>query len=213
VSFGLPEEVVLLGLDDATGKCVSSYPGLTWNAAVLRELALQNLLDLTGGTVRVRESAYDTGDAILDEAVTSLRQRRRTLSSAIRCHLVERGRDRTLKDLVDHGILEETDNTVLGIFHFRRYPAHDGKVEAAIRARLYELVSGARSPDERSVCLLSLVEGSGLLKSFLTREERRAYQNRIAALTGDEIAGRTLRRVIEEDEAAVTTAVVIAATT
>ncbi|MDZ4800704.1 MAG: GPP34 family phosphoprotein [Bryobacteraceae bacterium] len=211
MSFGLPEEVVLLGLDDATGKCLSSYTHYSWNAGVLAELAALRKIDLSHSHVLVIDG-MSTGDDILDEALTSLRSANRKLAGALRANLVSHGRDRTLQRLVDAGILEYHDNRVLGIFHFRRYPAHDGKVEVAIRDRLRAVVLTPMEPDARSLSLLAIAANSNLLHAFMTREERRSAHARIADLTQNEPIGRELRRIIDEDESAATTATIIAAT-
>lgn len=211
MSFGLPEEVVLLGLDDATGKCVSSYTHYSWNAGVLAELSLRQKVDLDASHVLVVDS-ISTGDDILDEAATSLRSANRKLGSALRANLVSHGRDRTLRRLVEAGILEYHDNRVLGIFHFRRYPAHDGKVEQTIRERLRAASLSGVDPDSRTRCLLAIAANSNLLRAFLNQEERKAARLRIDELTAGEPIGRELRRVIEEDESAATTATIIAAT-
>ncbi len=212
MSFGLPEEIVLLGLDDSTGKCISSYAQYSWNAAAIAELALRGRLDLSGATVQVRDSS-PVGDEVLDAVLRSLRERPRKLASAIRASLIPHGRDLTLQRLVQAGILEYHDNRVLGLFHFRRYPAHDGLAEGEIRGRLRAAALEQTEPDVRTRTLLSLAAGVGLLRSFLSREEREAARGRIDQLTSGEIVGETLRRVIEEDEAAATTATIIAATT
>lgn len=211
MSFGLPEEVVLLGLDDATGKCVSSYTHYSWNAGVLAELSAMQRLDLGAAHVLVVDGS-STGDDILDEALTSLRSSNRKLGPALRTNLVPHGRDRTLRRLVEAGILEFHDNRVLGIFHFRRYPAHDGKVEAAIRDRLRAATLSGVVPDARTRLLLSISAAANLLSSFLSRDERNASRARIAQLTEGEPVGQELRRIIEEDESAATTATIIAAT-
>ncbi len=62
MSFGLPEEVVLLGLDDATGKCVSSYTHYSWNAGVLAELSAMQRLDL--GAARQADRRADDGNIL-----------------------------------------------------------------------------------------------------------------------------------------------------
>jgi hypothetical protein len=211
VKFGLPEEVVLLGLDDETGRCISSYSGFSWTAAVLAELRLLGCIDVSGPRiVVVNDSLSD--DEILDEALATLQDRNLRLASAVRAHLVNRGRERTLARLVEAGILEYHDNRVLGIFHVRRYPAHDGKVEAEIRQRLRDCILEAVEPDARTQALIGIAAGSGLLRAFLSRDERHAARNRINSLTTADPICQAVRKIIQEEEAAVTTAAIIAAT-
>ena len=211
--FGLPEEIVLLGLDDTTGKCISSYTQYSWTAGVLAELAVQRRIAFTNGAPVEVLDASPTGDDLLDEVLRSLQAHPRRLASALRANLAAHGRDRTLARLVESGILEYHDNRILGLFHVRRYPAHGGAAESQIRERLRASVVDGVEPDERTRALLGIAAGAGLTRAFLTRDERTATKPRLTEILQDEAVGRTLRRVIEEDEAAATTATIIAATT
>lgn len=210
--FGLPEEVVLLGLDDSTGKCISSYANYSWSAAVLAELVGLGCIDVTGPRVVVLNDSLTT-DPILKEALATLQDRNLRLVNAVRAHLVAHGREMTLARLVEAGILENHDNRVLGIFHVRRYPAHDGKIEEEIRQRLRACILAEAETDERTRALVDIAAGSGLLRAFLTREERQAAKGRIDALTAGHPICQALRKVIEEDEAAMTAVAIMTATT
>jgi len=210
VALSLYEEIVLLGLDDATGKCISSYAQYSWKAGVLAELLLGGCVAIRDRDIDVR--CTDTGsDEILAESLACLRARQCSIKKALRLSLAPHGRDRILQRLVAAGVLEEIENTVLGLFHFRRYPAHGGRAEAEIRGRLREVVDGSVT-DPRSLLLLSIVRGARLEGTFLSKEQRKLFKDRIEELVGGEPIGRALRHVIEEEEAAATTAAIIAAT-
>jgi len=60
--------------------------------------------------------------------------------------------------------------------------------------------------------LLIIVRGARLEGTFLSKEQRKLFKDRIEELVGGEPIGRALRHVIEEEEAAATTAAIIAAT-
>ena len=212
--LNIAEEVVLLGLDDATGRCVSNYASFAWGAGVLAELVALGRLDASQSPPALRDSST-AGNPVLDDAirVIGLSRVARSLTHWIRSGPVEHGRDATLSRLVEAGILERVENRVLGLFTFRRYPAHDSAVENAIRQRLRSVLLEGQEPDARTRLLLSIVWRGGLLKTFVTNEERKAVSVRLQLLVGDEPVGAALGRVIDEDEAAVSATAIIAATT
>lgn len=90
---------------------------------------------------------------------------------------------------------------MFGLFTFRRYPAHDGRVEAEIRDRLHSAVAGRAEPEERTRLLLGIASAAGLLKTFLSGDERRQYRDRIRLLTDGDPVTAELRRVVERAEA------------
>src|SRR6476646_9293749 len=66
VALSMFEEIVLLGLDDATGKCISSYAQYSWKAGVLAELLLSECIAIGDRDIQVR--CTETGsDDILEE--------------------------------------------------------------------------------------------------------------------------------------------------
>jgi len=210
VTLSVFEEIVLLGLDDATGKCISSYAQYSWKAGVLAELLLSECIAIRDRDIEVR--CTETGsDDILEESLACLRARQCSVKKALRLSLAPHGRDRILHRLVGAGVLEEVENTVLGLFHFRRYPAHGGEAEGEIRGRLRKVVDGAVT-DQRSLLLLSIVRGARLESTFLSKADKKLFKDRIDQLVAGEPIGRALRQVIEEEEAAATTAAIIAAT-
>jgi len=208
----LAGEIVLLCLDDHTGKCVSPYADYAFNGAVISDLMLPGRLSYDQGFLRLDDSS-PVGNPILDEALSALGKRKRRLCEWIRTCLVDHGRERLLEQMVTLRILERVEHKTLGLFMHRRYPACGGAVENEIRSRLRSIVSGNDHPARRDLVLLSLLHGGGLLKTFLSREECRRWQSRITELVNDEPVGAALAKVIRADEDTAAAAVMAAAIT
>jgi len=212
MSLALAGEIVLLCLDDHTGKCVSPYANYAFNSAVIADLMLRDRVAIDGHVLKVVDASA-TGNQILDEAVKTIDTRNRRLCEWISTCLVSHGRDRLVDQMVELQILERVEHKTLGLFTHRRYPARGGQAEAEIRNRLRAIVPGDVAATRRDRVLLSLLCGGGLLKTFLTTEECRTWKPHIVRLVEDEPVGTALAHVIRADEDTAAAAVMAAAIT
>jgi hypothetical protein len=103
---------------------------------------------------------------------------------------------------VSAGILDRVEKHALGLFRFRRYPAHDRTTEDEIRNRLRTAALGG-AVDERTRLLLSVADACGLVTYLLTRPEQKTARPVIDELTANEPVGAAVREAIREDEAAI----------
>jgi len=211
--LSLCEEIVLLGLDDETGKSVCYHMAYALSGAILADLILRGRLAVDGGHVRIVNGG-STGDDVLDEALVALEGSRKTkLSYWVRKIMADHQRDRIVQRLVNLQILDSVERVVLGLFTYRRYPAHDCAPENEIRSRLRALLAGSGQADRHTLALLSLADASGLTKTFLDKQERQAWKSRIEELVGEEPVGTAVRSAIRDDDAAATAVVLGAAST
>src|ERR1044071_6271665 len=63
--------------------------------------------------------------------------------------LRHRLRTRVLEDLVARGVVQDVDETQMGVIHVHRYPTTDPAYETAIRRRLAEALTSEGLCDER----------------------------------------------------------------
>ena len=211
--LGLCEEIVLLGLDDDTGKSVCYHMSYALSGAILADLILRGRLKVEDGHVRI-VNAEATGDDVLDEALVALAGSNKTrLNHWVRTIMADHQRDRIVQRLVNLQILDKVEKVVLGLFSYRRYPAHDCGPENEIRARLRAALAGSTPPDARTRALLSLADACGLTKSFLDKNERQAWKERLEALVGSEPVGEAVRSAIRDDDAAAAAVVIGASAT
>src|SRR5690349_4957352 len=157
-SIPLAEELLLLAYDDQTGKATGSRIGLDLGmaAAVLVDLALAGRVAYADGFLKVID-ATPTGDPIADAVLAKAADDEPHTPAQWVQRLRHRLRTRVLEDLVSRGVVQDVDETQLGVIHVHRYPTTDPAYEAEIRKRLADaLISGAIC-DERTAALATLL--------------------------------------------------------
>ena len=165
----VPEELLLLGLDDEKGGIISSASmsilhGLA--GALIFELHLAEKIALRGKDVTVVDNE-PVDDDILDLGLRHMRdsQKDRSIDYWINkftsksVNLLQRILDR----LIDKGILKQEEHRVLWVFPVQRYPTDDPRSELDVRKRIRSVVLHGKRPDLRTVLLLSLVKACNLI--------------------------------------------------
>ena len=157
-SVELAEELLLLAYDDESGRATGSQIGLDLGmaAAVLVELALAGRIAYVDGTIAVRD-ATPTGKPIIDEVLARVAADTPHTPASWVQRLRHGLRDRVLADLCARGVICDVDETTMGFIHLHRYPTVDATVEAEVRARLSQALTGDDVPDERTAALATLV--------------------------------------------------------
>lgn len=202
MKLGLAEEIVLLALDEETGKPVTYNVSYALSAAILADLAQRGRLRVEEEHVRVTDESA-TGDDVLDEALHHICQSAHSsLSHWIRKGAADHQRDRILERLVRGGVLDKVEKHALGLFPYHRYPAHDRSVEAEIRDRVRTAAMGGAAT-ERTRLLLSIADACGLLHHLLTRQEQKAAAPIVEEATGADPIGAAVRQALREDQAAI----------
>lgn len=212
VRLALPDELLLLALDDERGTrahATELEPGLA--GAVLLDLALRGRLDVDGKTLRVVDPA-PTGDAVLDAALEAIARETRPRSAKHWVSKLQKGVRQQVSDrLVAAGTLRRDEHKVLWVFPVTRLPAENPAPEAAVRARLDDAVLRGITPDERTAALAALVHATGLGRTVFPDADRRALKARLTELSEGQWAAEAVRRVVQEAAAAMT-AVITAST-
>ncbi|ASW57988.1 GPP34 family phosphoprotein [Plantactinospora sp. KBS50] len=155
----LAEELLLLAYDDKSGKALGSRIGLDLGmaAAVLVDLALANRIAFDDGSIVVTDPT-PTGEPIADQVLARVAADTPHTPASWVQRLRHGLRDRALADLCGRGVMRDVDETAMGGFvHVHRYPAVDPSVEAGIRGRLADALTGSATPDERTAALATLV--------------------------------------------------------
>jgi hypothetical protein len=200
----LPEEIVLLTLDDVTGEVVGRQgmaAGTALAGAVLMELSLLGRVD-TDGEKLLLPSDAPTGHAVLDDALQLLTKQGPADSRAA-LMLLARDSDAMraglLAGLVSQGLLRQERGGFLRLFG-TRYPKAAGREDttAEVRSRLRDLVLGQDLPEPRDALLLCLVRSSGLLRLLFSTEELEAVQDRLNLLVKLEALNRSLGGLIAD---------------
>lgn len=201
----LAEEIVLLSLDDTTGRPVGRAgmaPDLALAGALLMDLALAGRID-TDRNLVVLVDATPTGDDVADAVLRRLAapQAPRDARGLIPllAHDAAKAREALLARLVAAGVLKRVEERVLFVFADRRFPKAPGRAEAAdARARLRRMLLAAEIPEPRDALLLGLARAAGLLPAMLSAEELGQVQPWLVTVTGIESLNRSLGRVVAD---------------
>jgi len=205
----MPEEIMLLLLDDRTGRPVGLPPPAADFAiagAVLMELSLDGRIDTDLERLTVT-STRPTGDGVLDQALAMIANDEGKHDS--RYWISELGaqgeafRETLLARLVSHGVLRAEEGRFLWVFPDRRYPkAAEGATEVReVRARLREIILSDDIPEARDALLIGLCRATGLVPLLLTPPELEETITRVDQIADLEELNRALAEVIRQLQA------------
>ena len=212
----IAEDLLLLLLDDDSGKLTgTTYLDTGIGGAVLVELALLGCVEVVKGSglwarAKVVPTVSDPpSDPLLVEAMKLVRSKERTAEDLV-SRLGKKRRDVLLDRLRERGILEETEDRVLGLIPRRRWPMVDGAREADVRRRLGDVLIRGASPDERTAALVSVLSALDLAHKVVDREglPGREVKKRAKEVAEGDWAAKAVRDSIAAAQAAVTAAVV-----
>jgi hypothetical protein len=203
IMLRIAEEILLLALDDNTGKLHSLPPralDFAIAGALLGELALMGRLRAHEDTLELLDVS-PTGRAKLDETLEALQEEEGEeqgqslpLERALARLTLKAPdlRERLLKDLVDKGILKQEAHRFFFFFDERRYPVVDDREEKEVRARIREHVLDGEATGERDCLLIALMRACDLSRKVFTEEEAERYRDRIREIAGRDAIGRVL---------------------
>lgn len=210
-ALSLPECLILLALNDQTGKRNGHYVDIALAGAGLSELALRGLLREQQSANRFTLAAdIVTGDAFLDGCMNVVRDHgvdkppKQLISKIAGTKgLVERLLDR----LVSRGILQQQTKKLFFIFDQKVYPEAAPEPERHLKAHLADIMFSGGVPTSRDCVLIALAKQTGLLNVNFDRALLREHHAHI-----DDIArGKTLAAsATAETISAIQTAILIA---
>ena len=206
----LPEEVILLVLDEGSGALLP-VPQRTLDSALaggaLMELALRNRIDTDLDSLWILDST-PTGETYLDQLLQRMADSKNERDSEgwIQRLAEDSGaiQEAVLKRLVERGILREEEQRFLWVFESRRYPMIDGKEEREVKLRIMGVLFSEEIPDPRDVALISLVDACRLFEELLGPRELEGVRDRIAVIRKLDLIGQAMQAKIREIERIVT---------
>ncbi len=211
----LYEEILLLALSDRKGTFTTYVAEFAIAGAVLAELMLAGRIALADAKKQMIELREERpfGDPILDEALERIAaaKRRATLQVWItRVAGLKRLRRRAALQLVRRGVLRADEKTVLLVFKREVYPEIDPGPERRLVERLRAAIeSESTTVDPRTVIVISVAKGLGLLDGVLGKGLVKRRKKRIERIVNGEATGKAARAVVEAAEAAVFVATMV----
>ncbi len=200
----MPEELMLLMLDDATGRLMErAMPAgdFALAGAALSELALAGRIDSDPQRLYVTDPT-PTGDPLLDGVLARLGsllqpQDTRGWIETLAMDAAEM-RDALFARLVAAGVLRQQDSRFLWFFSERRYPQASGREEREVKARLLGVLFNDDIPDTRDVLLIGLARAANLFAVILSEEELQRAQPRIDQVADFEEINRALAAAVRD---------------
>ncbi len=208
------EEIMLLLLDDGDGTFVDLPVQSLESAlagAVLMDLALEGRIDTDPERLFVIDRS-PIDDNLLEPTL------RRIVNSVVNYNTRDwiaqitpyagEIRDRSLRRLVERGILREEQGRFLWVFHTRRYPVIDNQTLREVKLRIMEVLFTDQIPDARDVILIALADVCGIFASLLSSRELKAVTPRIRQISKLELVAREVTSAVREIESSLAFAMV-----
>jgi len=209
-SISLPESLILLAIDDDSGRLDSNSGALdlALAGAVLTELLLGGDVTLVNGNLIAVESSRPDDD-VLDATLTTIRASRPRDSK----HWVKnlgkiQIRNRLLDRLIERGITRREEHRILWVFPADRFPTEDAAPERALRQAIRSIVIEGATPQPRTAALIALLKAANLTGMVFAGEERKRYKSRIDAIASGELMGEAVAKAVKDAQAAVTAAII-----
>ncbi len=211
----LYEEIMLLSLRNDKGTLSTSVAEYAVAGALMAELLLEGRIsfgDPRKQLIDVREKA-PTGDPILDESLKRMAESKKRASLTVwitRLATAKDLRHRVARQLCARNILRADEETLLLLFKRKIYPEVNSEPERQIVDRMRAAVASSAGPvDPRTVVLISLAQGMGLLKGVLGHDDAKRFKQRIKQIIEGELTGKATKEIVEASHAAMTVAIVL----
>lgn len=197
------EEILLLFLDDETGKFENMYYEefkYALAGAVLMDLALRSKIDTDLEKLAVVDPT-PTGEEILDgflSAIADSDEEKNTFYWV--SEIAKSGaeiRDKALESLVNRGILRVEEKKILWVIGVRRYPTVDDTQEKEVRRRLIEFLNSDEIPSPHDVVLVSLADTFELFPQILGEYEAKKLAPRIEQISRLDLIGQSVSHVLK----------------
>ena len=213
----IAEDLLLLATDDESGKItVSSMeldPALA--GAVIIDLVVAGRINLDGdgrGAKVVVTDSTPLGDPVLDAALQSLMEKGPVKPGSAISRVAKGLRERVNVQLEQRGLHRREEDRVLGLFPTTRWKAEDSGYENGMRNHLAGVLLKGLQPDGRSAAIISVLTAANLLKTVVDKPDLKTAKARGKEIGNDNWAADSVRKVIQETQAAITTAAMVGAT-
>jgi len=161
----LPEELMLMALDDAQGTVVQNAQAalkMALVSAALTELTLTGKIRFDSQQNVVVANPTPTGDSLLDEVMNRIARDRQPRAAVSWLQAlpgqIGNPEDRVLQKLVQRGALRVEESRRFFVIKETRFPQQNSAFERSARNRLRDVVLNGAQPDERTMALIGLVK-------------------------------------------------------
>jgi hypothetical protein len=198
----LAEELVLLALDDESGKLATSTSGYFNYAlagALLLDLVLANKIDIQNKKVLVL-NPQPMDDELLQMAFQPILESKKPKDIGDWVYKIGNNYA-VLRDTISHrmqnaGILGREEKKVLKIFTSVHHPILKPDLKYAIFQRIEPILMAQAPASDRDIALLSLLKCANLINSLFTKEFRKQISEEIKKIVKNEKIGKAVSDLI-----------------
>lgn len=222
--ISLVEELCLLAIeDDGSVASTAGEPafGMGVVGACLVELCIRGRLDAdvragedgTPETMLITIASTPTGEPALDSVLAEVSAGPERSAVEWTRQLFPRAGDlvrMALERLQSRKIIEAREARFLWVMKSRRYPVIEGRELQEAKLRITDVLLGGGIPSPHDSVLIGLASISGLLRGFLSSQELRRLEDRIAEVGSLDLVARGVEEAIEEEVALRARAMMIA---
>ena len=199
------EEILLLVLDDETGKLNTKLPVHSLRNAVsgalLMDLAFDNRIDTDLHRLTVIDST-PLGEPVLDHVLTRIAAEEEERATGYWVDLFARDHEtlqpQLLHRLVTRGILSQREGRLFWIVGVRRYPTVDDRPQRDVKRRIMNTLLSDVIPDPRDIAIICLADACALWRSMIHRRELANVKQRIEQIAKMDLIGQSITRTIRE---------------
>lgn len=203
------EEILLLSLDDETGKFFPMGPqGRRYPlaGAVLMDLSLRGKIDSDLERLIVIDRT-PTGEALLDGPLAEIAAEQDPHGAMFWIERLAGRADEIeaqgLQRLTERGIVRCQEKRILWMFETRRYPTIDDREEKEVKRRLLDILLSDELPSPRDVVLICLVDACDLLPRILSTREVEHVAPRVAQLRKLDVLGQAMTEAMQRLQLAI----------
>ena len=214
------EELLLLALRDEEGT-IASASGMYQYAiggAVLAELLLGSRIEVEESKKKLVHlvNPEPVGDPLIDECLGRIGSAKKPASLqswVARFVGIKNLKHRVAEGLCKRGILRAEEDSILLVFSRKTYPELNPQPERELVDRLHRAIfTESEDLDPRTVVLISLADGTGLLNAVFGRKELKSRKPRIEQLISGEMSGQAAKAALEAMQAVILMSVITTTT-
>jgi len=213
----LPQSLLLLTLNDESGRPKAGFYKPAIAGAGVSELLLRGLLTVTDDKkpkLLVASGAASQGpflDLILAQVSADTKPR------DMQYWVTKLGNHKALiptlaEELCELGALTKETSKVFGLFTLNSWPEASPKLETNLKSQLRKVITGSGEVEDRLSVIIALAKSADVLRHNFDRDILKSNKARIKAITdGDLLATGATDAAVQAAKAAITAAIIVGA--
>jgi len=212
------EDLMLLAVHDEKGSLIfSASANLPYGlaGAILLDLIEKNKIQISNKKIILNDYS-PTGNQYLDDVLILMKNKSKEVE--LKYWIQKIGNNITdiqklvLESLVEKGVLKKSEQKLLWLIEFNRYPTLNPIPELETRKKIHDAVLRNEAPDPRTLSLVSLIYVCSLIDEVFNKEDRKDAKQTILKLMKNDDMSNEVQKVISDIIEAIGSSVVTTTT-